>query len=167
MIAIRKNNKGFTIIELMIVIAVIIVLGALVFKTYSSIQERSRNTNRENNLKALQEKIETFYSNNGYFPNLNDLNSATWRAKNMPTLSDSLLVDPLGKCNPSSAACLGGEDKAVPKQIEYYATESDGDTSCNGKVGSKADQDCAEYKLIASYEGNFNGAHKDELQNLD
>lgn len=167
MVATRKNNKGFTIVELLIVLAVIIVLAALVFKTYSSIQARSRNTTRENNLKALQEKIETFYSNNGYFPNLNDLNSAAWRLKNMPSLSNGLLVDPSSNCDPSKDACLGGSDKAMPKQIEYFATQSDGTTSCNGAVGSKADQDCAQYKLFASYEGSFNGAKTYELQNLD
>lgn len=167
MAATRKNNKGFTIVELLIVLAVIIVLAALVFKTYSSIQARSRNTTRENNLKALQQKIETFYSNNGYFPNLNDLNSTAWRTKNIPSLSSGLLVDPSSNCDPSKAACVGGNDKALPKQIEYYATQSDGVTSCNGMVGSKADQNCAEYKLFTYYEGSFNGAKTYELQNLD
>lgn len=163
----QKNNKGFTIIELVVVMAVILVLAALVFRTYASIQERSRNTTRQNDLKALQEKIEAFYSNNGYFPNLSDLNSPSWRTKNMPTLNSSTLLDPLSKCNASSSACLGGSSKAVLKQYQYYATESDGVTSCDGKVGSKADQTCAEYKLIAKYEGNFNGARQDLLQNLD
>jgi type II secretory pathway pseudopilin PulG len=159
MIDVRRNSKGFTIVELGVIIAVILILSALVFKTYAGIQERSRNTTRQNDLKSLQEKIETFYSNNGYFP--------SWRLKNMPSLDNSLLVDPLGKCNPSSSACLGGADKGVKNEYEYYATDSDGDTGCNGKVGSKADQTCAEYKLIATYEGSFNGARYDTLENLD
>lgn len=142
------------------------MLAALVFKTYNSIQARSRNTSRQSNLLLIQHKIETFYSNNGYFPNLSDLNDPAWRAKNMPTLSNGVLVDPLENCNASASACLGGQDKAVLKQYEYYATQSDG-SACDGKVGSKADQTCADYKLFASYEGNFNGSRVDELQNLD
>lgn len=164
---IKVNHKGFTIIELVIIIAVIIVLGALVVKNYASIQARARNTTRQSDLKVLQQKIESFYSNNGYFPNLNDLNSAAWRTKNMPTLSDGSLTDPLSQCNPSTSPCLGGQDKGVKKQYEYYVTASDGTTSCNGKVGSKADQSCAQYKLIATYEGNLNGSRYDILQNLD
>jgi Tfp pilus assembly protein PilE len=162
----RNNSKGFTIIELVIILLVIIVLAALVFKNYDSIQARSRNTTRQNDLKMLQQKIESFYSNNGYFPNLSDLNSPSWRDKNMPGLDTNTLVDPLSKCDPSSSACLGGNDKAIPKQYEYYASQSDGD-SCDGKLGSKADQNCAQYQLIASYEGDFNGARTDKLQNLD
>ena len=162
----RKNSDGFTIVELVIITLVILVLAALVFKTYNSIQARSRNTTRQNNLLSLQHKIESFYSNNGYFPNLSDLNDPTWRTKNMPSLDNGSLVDPLASCDPSKTACVGGSDKAVPKHYEYYPTQSDG-ASCEGKVGSKADQTCAQYKLFASYEGNFNGARVDELQNLD
>jgi Tfp pilus assembly protein PilE len=166
MITIRKRNDGFTIIELVIILLVIIVLAALVFKNYDSIQARSRNTARQNDLKVLQQKIESFYSNNGYFPNLTDLNSSSWRAKNMPGLDNGTLVDPLSACDPSTSACLGGSDKAMPKQYEYFATKSDG-SSCDGKLGSNADQNCAQYQLIASYEGNFNGVRVDKLQNLD
>lgn len=162
----RKNSDGFTIIELVVIILVILVLAALVFRTYKSIQARSRNTTRENNLLSLQHNIESFYSNNGYFPNLSDLNDASWRAKNMPKLDNGTLIDPSSNCDPSKTACLGGLDKAVPKQYEYYPTQSDG-SSCEGKVGTKADQTCAQYKLFASYEGNFNGVRTDELQNLD
>ncbi len=166
MISKDKNSDGFTIYELVILILVIIVLAALVFKTYNSIQARARNTTRQSNLLALQRNIETFYSRYGYFPNLSDMNDAGWRTKYMPNLDNSILVDPLSKCNPSKTACLGGNNKPVPKQYEYYPTQSDG-LSCDGKVGSKADQTCAQYNLYASYEGNFNGAKYDELQNLD
>jgi hypothetical protein len=85
----------------------------------------------------------------------------------MPKLDNSKLVDPSSKCNPSATACLGGQDRGVKKQYEYYVTESDGTTSCNGKVGGSSDQNCAQYKLIASYEGNVNGSKTYELQNLD
>ena len=166
MISIRKNTSGFTVIELVIILFVIIVLAALVFKNYHSIQERSRNTTRQNDLKAMQRKIESFYSNNGYFPNLTDLNSTSWRTKNMPTLDNGSLIDPLSNCDPSINACLGGDNKAIPKIYEYYATQSDG-SSCDGKLGSKADQTCAQYNLYASYESSFNGVRSLELQNIN
>jgi hypothetical protein len=81
----------------------------------------------------------------------------------MPDLVASDLVDPSSKCNPSKSACLGGMSYAVPKQYEYYATQSDGTTSCNGKVGGTADQECAGYKLIAHYEGTVNGSRSEVL----
>jgi Tfp pilus assembly protein PilE len=161
-----KKQNGFTIIELVIISAVIVILAALVLKTYASIQVRYRNTTRQNNLKTLQQTIESFYSNNGYFPNLTDLNSPSWRTKNMPSLDASDLVDPLSQCNPATTACLGGKDGPVKKQYEYYATQSDG-APCNGTLGSKADQTCAQYKLFAKFEGVYNGQRYYELQNLD
>jgi Tfp pilus assembly protein PilE len=162
----RKNTSGFTVIELVIIILVIVVLAAVFFRSYASVQARSRNATRQRNLYALQHKIELFYSNNGYFPNLNDLNNATWRTKNMSSLGNGVLVDPSSSCDPSVSACLGGSDKAVSKQYQYYPTQSDG-KPCAGAIGSKADQTCAQYKLFASYEGSFNGIRYDELQNID
>ncbi len=162
-----KNNKGFTVVELVILLVVIFVMAGLIVRTYASIQERSRNTTRQTDLKTLQQQIESFYSNNGYFPNLNDLNSPAWRTKYLPNLSSAVLVDPLSKCSPATSPCLGGQDQPVFKQYQYYATQSDGITSCNGPVGSKRDQTCAEYKLIAKYEGSFNGSKEDVLENLN
>ena len=165
--SLSKKQNGFTVIELFIVIIVIAVLSYLIVTTYASIQARSRNNTRQNDIKLLQSAIEFYYSQNGYYPNLNDVNSAAWRDKNMKNLNDANLVDPSSSCNPSTSACLGGKSYGVKDQYQYYVTESDGVTGCNGKVGSTADQYCAQYKLIATYEGSFNGQHYDILQNIN
>jgi type II secretory pathway pseudopilin PulG len=168
-LSLKKTDEGFTIIELCIVIVVLIILGVIVFSNYSAILSKQRNQTRQNDLKAMQLQIETYYSKNGYYPNLSDLNSPTWREKNMKDLVADDLVDPLSNCNPTKSACLGGQDKAVAKQYEYYATQSDGTTSCDGnlKTGGSADKDCAKYKLITSYEGSVNGSKIGILQNRD
>jgi prepilin-type N-terminal cleavage/methylation domain-containing protein len=165
--ALKNNHHGFTVVELVIVIVVIGVLSYLVASTYTGIQQKSRNDIRQNELKTLQQSIQEFFFKHGYFPNLNDLNNPAWRDKNMNTLNVSNMVDPLSQCNPASQACLGGASGGVKNQFEYYATQSDGVTGCNGKVGGTADQNCAEYKLTATYEGSYNGVHYDVLQNID
>lgn len=160
-----KNQKGFTVVELVIVIIVIVGLGYLVVSNYSAIQAKQRDATRQNDLKAMQQQIEAYFSQNGFYPNLNDLNSPSWRATNMKKLNSSDLVDPSSKCNPSTSPCLGGNPDPVKKQYEYYATQSDGTTSCNGKVGGNSDQECADYKLIAAYEGVVNGVRSEVLPN--
>jgi type II secretory pathway pseudopilin PulG len=168
-VSLKKQEQGFTIVELIIVIVVVIGLGYLLVSNYSAIKSKQRNQTRQNDLKALQLQIETYYSKTGYYPSLDNLNSAKWRATNMKDLSSSDLVDPLSKCDPDTSSCLGGQDKAVPHQYEYYVTQSDGTTSCNGKLadGSDADQDCAKYKLITAYEGKVNGSKIGILENRD
>jgi type II secretory pathway pseudopilin PulG len=165
----HKNEDGFTVPELVIVILVLLGLGYIVVSNYSAIMAKQRNQTRQNDLKAMQLQIETYYSKYGNYPNLNDLNSASWRAKNMKDLVASDMVDPLSKCNPDTSACLGGQDKSVSKQYEYFATQADGSTSCNGTLadGKDADENCAKYKLITTYEGNVNGTKVGILQNRD
>jgi len=46
MVYMRQKQKGFTIVELLIVIVVIGILAAIVIMTYNGIQQRSRNTAR-------------------------------------------------------------------------------------------------------------------------
>src|ERR1035438_7785867 len=132
----KNKSEGFTIIELLIVIVVVGILGLLVVTTYSGIQAKSRNAARQKELKDLQSQIEAYYSQNGYYPNLTDMNSPSWRSSNMKNLSNGDLVDPSSNCDPSKASCLGGNQNSVAKQFEYYATQSDGVTGCDGKLNS-------------------------------
>ncbi|HUA13168.1 MAG TPA: type II secretion system protein [Candidatus Sulfotelmatobacter sp.] len=163
----RDRESGFTIVELLIVLVVIGILTLLVVSTYSGIQAKSRNTTRQHRLENLQSQIEAFYSQNGYYPNLTDLNSPSWRTTNMKNLNQVNLVDPSSNCDPSKQSCLGGSPSGIPKQFQYYATQSDGVTSCNGKLNGGADQNCAQYTLTATYEGTVNGSKYDVLKNLD
>jgi prepilin-type N-terminal cleavage/methylation domain-containing protein len=171
MISLKKSSQqGFTIIELLIVIVVIAILSIIVINTYSGIQAKARNNQRESNLQSIQEQVEVFYASNGYYPNLNDLNSASWRASNLKGLVQSKLVDPSSNCNPSTTGCLIGtplKSGEKPYAFSYVATESDGSTSCNGPLNSGDDENCAQYKLYTNFEGVFNGISQEVLQNLD
>ncbi|MCS7164924.1 MAG: type II secretion system protein [Candidatus Calescibacterium sp.] len=64
-----RKRKGFTLIELMIVIAIIAVLAAVLVPNFMRAREASRLTACKSNLKNLSTSIET-YSNdfNGLYP---------------------------------------------------------------------------------------------------
>src|SRR5579884_4306545 len=94
MIKLKTNNKGFTLVELLIVIVVIGILALIVITTYSGIQAKARNAKRQSDVSAIQTQLEAFFSQNGYYPNLAELNNASWRTTNMPTLDQNALVDP-------------------------------------------------------------------------
>lgn len=55
------NNKGFTLIELMIVIAIISVLAAIAIPNYNSYTTKAKLTEAKSNLLQLQTLQEQFY----------------------------------------------------------------------------------------------------------
>ncbi|HIA92074.1 TPA: type II secretion system protein [Candidatus Saccharibacteria bacterium] len=70
-----RKQQGFTIIELLIVIVVIGILAGLVLNAFGNIQERARDTERQNDINALHTALELYYADNGYYPAaLSDLN---------------------------------------------------------------------------------------------
>lgn len=159
MISLKKSNlenKGFTIVELLIVIVVIGILALLVITTYSGIQAKARNSKRQTDIQSVQTQLEAFFSQNGYYPSLADLNSSSWLTSNMKSLDQNALVDP---SNPSSSKTLASSPTA--KQYSYQVTNSGG-SSCESD-----DTTCAKYTLTAEYEGTVNGQSSYVKSNLD
>ncbi|HVI60836.1 MAG TPA: prepilin-type N-terminal cleavage/methylation domain-containing protein, partial [Candidatus Saccharimonadales bacterium] len=149
MISLKKrnlNSKGFTIVELLIVIVVIGILALLVITTYSGIQAKARNSKRQTDLQSVQTQLEAFFSQNGYYPSLSDMNSSTWLGDNMKSLDQNALIDP---SNPTQSKTLVGAPAA--KSYSYAVTDSSGN-SC-----ASDDTTCAKYTLTATYEGTVNG----------
>jgi type II secretion system protein G len=65
----RKNNqKGFTIIELLVVIVIIGILVALALPQLFAAQARGRDSDRKNELKNAQQKLEAYFNDNGAYP---------------------------------------------------------------------------------------------------
>lgn len=61
----NRRIRGFTLIELMIVLAVIAILTAIAIPAYSQWVEKSRRQDAEAALVELANYMERFYSNNG------------------------------------------------------------------------------------------------------
>jgi prepilin-type N-terminal cleavage/methylation domain-containing protein len=80
----KKAKKGFTIVELLIVIVVIGILAAITLVTYNGVQARAKTTAAESAAKELQNKAEAYASDdalgNGAYPNAYQLYSATGTA---------------------------------------------------------------------------------------
>ncbi len=152
----EKRNQGFTIVELLIVIVVIGILALLVITTYSGIQAKARNSKRSTDVSTIQTQLEAFYSQNGYYPSLTDINSASWLSTNMKSLDTGALIDP---SNATQSKTL----LAAPALKSYaYAVKDSSGASCEA-----TDTNCATYALTASYEGTVNGAATVVKNNLD
>ncbi len=68
LISTKKLQKGFTIIELLIVIAIIGILATLVLTNFQGAQAKGRDTVRKNDINSIFAKLEEFYNENGGYP---------------------------------------------------------------------------------------------------
>lgn len=69
------KTPGFTIVELVVVIAVIGLLATIGTISYRSIQDRTNFTTLDNDLKGLKMAVDKYYSKNGSYPTTAD----TWK----------------------------------------------------------------------------------------
>ena len=136
-----RKQEGFTIVELLIVIIVIGILAGLVIATFTGIQQKARNTERQTDIKTLHGQVEAYFAQNGKYPTLANLNDTAWRATNMKGLDADALKDPRG-----SAQTLSGTAGA---DTYSYAVKASDDSACDNST-----TDCAKYVLTATYEGS-------------
>ncbi|MEO5720039.1 MAG: prepilin-type N-terminal cleavage/methylation domain-containing protein, partial [Chthoniobacterales bacterium] len=64
----RRDTHAFTIIELLIVMAIIIVLAGLVIATSGYVQEKSKRSRTEAEIAAMSAALESYKADNGIYP---------------------------------------------------------------------------------------------------
>lgn len=117
----KKAQKGFTIIELLIVIAIIAILAGLVLNNFQGAQAKARDTQRVTDVNNMHSKLEEYYNENGSYPD-------TFTASTFPGIDAESLNDADGTTVAINAAVAdagaadavaapgntGGEYKYVP-----------------------------------------------------
>lgn len=63
----KSYSKGFTLIELMIVVAVIATLAAIAYPSYIDSIRKSRRADAQQGLMEAAQKLETFYARNAFY----------------------------------------------------------------------------------------------------
>lgn len=139
------KERGFTIIELMVVIVIIGILAALSIVNYSSIQNKARTASAQTNAQEVQNKAELYASKlgNGVFP----ANGTAFES--IPTTEAASLSPAvktlLGTITPSSTArtaliyqqCtssgarVGYWDSAAATLVYLYAGTATSATTCS------------------------------------
>lgn len=145
----KKNERGFTLIELLIVSIIVGILATLVAMTYSGVQAKNRNANRQSNINTVQGQLEVYYAQNSQYPSIAQLNDADWRKKNLKDLRDDDIKDP--KWNKDNKNCTGKDMVILSGEpakdcYSYQATTADG-SACTDTTP------CAQYALTAQLEG--------------
>lgn len=146
----NRSEAGFTVIELMVVVIILLILGALVALTYSGVQAKNRNSNRQNAINTTQAQLEAYYASTNKYPTIANLNDAGWRATNLKHLPLDAIKDPhwnksVKNCTKSGTAVVAVQP--TPNCYSYQVTTSDGSACDNVKTM------CAHYTLTATLEG--------------
>jgi len=117
-----RNRKGFTLIELMIVIAIIIILAAIAIPNYLRMTERARKSAIESDLKSLATALEVFKTDWAVYP-----------ADGWAVMKDELTGADSGSAtiNVSGKTNVLGEEGPIEYMneavIDAVAAKSDGD----------------------------------------
>lgn len=87
--SLKKAQQGFTIIELLIVIAIIAILALLVLNNFQGAQAKARDQQRTTDINNIHGKLEEFYNENNYYP-------GTVTATSFAGMDEGSTADPVG-----------------------------------------------------------------------
>lgn len=116
----KTLQKGFTIVELLIVIVVIGILAGLVLNTFSGVQKRARDTQRQTDINSLSTQLEVYYNDNSGYPLLANVNNTTLKG-----LDAGATMAPGATTSSLTSTATPNKD-----QYGYMTYAIDGTTAC-------------------------------------
>lgn len=125
-----KLQNGFTITELIIVIVIIGILVALIVNSFSTVQAKERDTDRQTEINNIATALESCYNTecNSSYPTLSQLQDDGkdgWVSKFMPDFDTSNLYD-------SGSTKIQGANVSITEQYKYDPRKADG-SRCTGE----------------------------------
>lgn len=127
----HKKPRGFTVVELIITVAIIAILAAISILTYKNIQNEADDRAREADVAAIMDALEKYYADHGEYPSDDDFNpshSATrlpdFSAVKtlLPTLNTEALTGPADY--QFYAGCLDTQCTNTATTWQTYMTKS-------------------------------------------
>ena len=134
-------KKGFTLMEILIAIAIIAILTAIGIVSYGSINKGARNAKRKSDIGQIQSALELYRSDFGYYPavNTSSLDDATNLEDDVDfvTYLSAVPTDPRGNAYLYQAMSLN-EDQYYGYCVASMLEPSDleVDTTCTSSLPS-------------------------------
>jgi len=143
----QVRRRGFTLIEILVVLGIISVLLSVLYVSFDSSRRSARDSERQVELTKLQLAIETYKSQNGQFPAAGCGSAGEWVGNGPSTAADFV------NCNSSSGWIVG----MVPEYIAELPADSRFETTANRGFMYRTNADRSAYKILAhnTAEGKF------------
>jgi len=71
----KKNKKGFTLIELMVAVTIIVLLSAVGMVSYRAANKKARDNKRRSSLEQVRAALEMYRSDNDQYPEGNSFDA--------------------------------------------------------------------------------------------
>ena len=123
-----KDQKGFTIVELLIVIVVIGILAAITIVAYTGIQNRAKNSTAQSAASTLAKKAEAYFAENSQYPNTADVITGTGAQNGVTTTSTSTWYSAQGTAFTTTASTTftSATVPASEKNVYYVPNGTNG-----------------------------------------
>lgn len=121
----QTKSRGFTIVELLIVIVVIAILAAITIVAYNGIQNRAKASSAASAATAAAKKIESYNAINSQYPNVAGVitGTATQNSVATTTTSDWYSAQSTAFTTNATIAATAPSD---PKSVFYVANGTNG-----------------------------------------
>ncbi len=96
-----KPKKGFTIVELLIVIVIIAILAAITIVAYNGMQNRARDSQLDSTAAMWIKALKLYQADKGYYPTNTQITDQTWATTNMTGVSKNMYTTIAAGSNPA------------------------------------------------------------------
>lgn len=131
------KQKGFTLVELLVVVAIIGVLSALVMANLVGIRQRARDAQRKSDVRQIQSALELYRADLGSYPNTTGYTAcSTIALTNNGWVSDTTNLTVYLKSVPCDPSGSGAYNNGV-----YYYTSSGSTYTLGACIENASDTD--------------------------
>jgi type IV pilus assembly protein PilA len=134
-----RNKKGFTLIELMIVVAIIGILAAIAIPNFLKFQAKSKQSEAKTNLKAIYTAETSYYGENNCYNSFADINwQPVGAARYTYDLADAsgVTVKPV-----TGAMAIAGSPVVTLVSDGQVVTDNNFTAAAQGNIDSDPDTD--------------------------
>lgn len=158
-----KSRSGFTLVEVVITIAIISILSAITVIAYIQVQTNSRNSARKGNVTVLAEALEKYYAKNGEYPSVRSLvnnfgdNTGAVVASKLGVDVSVLMMPKMPSGTTNSLTSIAPANDYV----QYVASSDVNNSTCQDNLTGGCDQFTLKYNqengALVTVESNHKG----------